>query len=120
MLLIVTYKPKEIVAQYFPTTSTDSSNLLKASKKLAWCHNPTNIYLFKVNDRNTRKRCEICSKLTIKTTKLRHSRSGVFIVNAEHISHHFPVFLDVILVFHWVKLLYFHLFRASFSSKVHS
>ena len=28
---------------------------------------PANIYLFKVNNRNTRKRCEICSKLTIKT-----------------------------------------------------
>ena len=25
---------------------------------------PVNIYLFKVNSRNTRKRCEICSKLT--------------------------------------------------------
>ena len=30
------------------------------------------IYLFKVNDRNTRKRCEICSKLTIKTPERRH------------------------------------------------
>ena len=29
--------------------------------------NPANIYLFKVNNRNTRKRCEIWSKLTIKT-----------------------------------------------------
>ena len=28
---------------------------------------PANIYLFKVNNRNTRKGCEICSKLTIKT-----------------------------------------------------
>ena len=28
---------------------------------------PANIYLFKVNDRNTRKRCEICLKLQIKT-----------------------------------------------------
>ena len=34
--------------------------------------NPTNIYLFKVNNRNTRKRCEICSKLTIKTPERRH------------------------------------------------
>ena len=31
---------------------------------------PANIYLFKVSDRNTRKRCEICLKLTIKTTIL--------------------------------------------------
>ena len=29
--------------------------------------NPANIYLFKFNNRKTRKRSEICSKLTIKT-----------------------------------------------------
>ena len=28
--------------------------------------NPAGIYLLKVNNRNTRTRCEICSKLTIK------------------------------------------------------
>ena len=28
--------------------------------------NPANINLFKVNNRNTRKRCKICLKLTIK------------------------------------------------------
>ena len=28
---------------------------------------PANIYLFKVNNRNTRKRCEMCSKLKTKT-----------------------------------------------------
>ena len=33
---------------------------------------PTDIYLFKVNNRNTRKSCEICSKLTIKTPERRH------------------------------------------------
>ena len=33
--------------------------------------NPPNIYLFKINNRNTRKRCEICSKLTIKTPEPR-------------------------------------------------
>ena len=45
-------------------------------------------YMFKVNNRNTRTRCEICSKLTIKTSERRHwRRSGVFIVNFEHISH---------------------------------
>ena len=42
-------------------------------------------YMFKVNNRNTRTRCEICSKLTIKTLERRHwRRSGVFI-NFEHI-----------------------------------
>ena len=48
--------------------------------------NQFNIYLFKVNNRNTRKRCEIWSKLTIKTPERPHwRRSGVFIVNFEHI-----------------------------------
>ena len=49
-------------------------------------HNPAGIYLLKVNNKNTRTRCELCSKLTIKTPELRHwRRSGVFIVNLEHI-----------------------------------
>ena len=33
---------------------------------------PVNIYLFKVNNRNTKKRCEVCSKLTIKTPERLH------------------------------------------------
>ena len=33
---------------------------------------PANICLFQVNNRNTRKRCEICSKLTIKILERRH------------------------------------------------
>ena len=33
--------------------------------------NPTGNYMFKVNNRNTRTRCEICSKLTIKTPERR-------------------------------------------------
>ena len=48
--------------------------------------------MFKVNKRNTRTRCETCSKLTIKTLEGHHwRRSGVFIVNFEHISHRFRV-----------------------------
>ena len=44
-----------------------------------------NIYLFKANNRNTRKSWKICSKLTIKTPELRQWRhSGVFIVNFKH------------------------------------
>ena len=54
----------------------------------------TNIYLIKVTKRNTTKRHEICSKLTIKTTEPSESlRSGAFIVNLEHISYLFLVFL---------------------------
>ena len=51
------------------------------------------IYLFKVNNRNTRTGCEICSKLIIKTPEQYHlCRSSAFIVNFEHISHLFLVF----------------------------
>ena len=43
--------------------------------------------MFKVNNRSTRTRCKICPKLTVKTPKRRHwRRSGVLIVNFEHIS----------------------------------
>ena len=52
-----------------------------------------NISLIKVKNRSTRKRCEICSKLTIKTPeRLQVRRSGVLIANSEHISHLFLAF----------------------------
>ena len=55
---------------------------------------PAGNYMFNVNDRNTRTRCEICSKLTIKTPERHHwRRSGVLIANFEHISHLVLVFL---------------------------
>ena len=82
---------------------------------------PLGIYMFKVNNRNTRTRCEICSKLALKTPeRCRHLlaqskhwkyendvwylfkvnnkytktslTSGVFIVNFEQISHIMLVF----------------------------
>ena len=54
---------------------------------------PAGIYLLKVNNKNTRTRYEICSKLTIKTSERRQwRRSGVFIVNFKHISHLVLVF----------------------------
>ena len=56
-----------------------------AYKFIGW--DPANFYLFKVNSRNTIKRCEICQ--FVNTVE---SRSGVFMVNFEHISH-FLVFL---------------------------
>ena len=46
--------------------------------------------MFKVNNKDTRTRCEIYSKLTIKTPKV--------IVNFEHISHLFLVLLLIILI----------------------
>ena len=56
-------------------------------------NNPTEIYLFQVNNANTKAMCEICSKLAIKTPERRHwRRSGAFIVNYEQISHIVLVF----------------------------
>ena len=43
---------------------------------------PVGIYLLKVNNKNTRTRCEICSKLTKKDTPC----SSVSIVNFEHVN----------------------------------
>ena len=52
------------------------------------------IYLLKVNNRNTRKKYEICSKLTTNTPERLHwNRSSVFIVNLEHTSHLILAFL---------------------------
>ena len=59
---------------------------------------PANIFLFKVNNRNTRKKCETCSKLTIKTPELDHWRRCVFIVNFGYISHLFLIFLLLTLI----------------------
>ena len=56
--------------------------------------NAANIYLFNVNNRNTRKRFKICLKLTIKTPEWRQwRRSGVFIAKFEYISHLLLAFL---------------------------
>ena len=44
--------------------------------------------MFKVINRKTKKRYEICSKLTIKISEIiinKYRRSSVFIVNFEHI-----------------------------------
>ena len=46
--------------------------------------NPTGIYLLNVNNRRTRARCKICSKLTIKIPE-RHHCFSVSIVNFEHV-----------------------------------
>ena len=55
---------------------------------------PANISLLKVNNRNTKTRCEICSKLAIKTPERLHwGRSAIFIANFEQPSDLFLVFL---------------------------
>ena len=71
-----------------------ASNLVrKITSIVEDCHLAGNC-MFKFNNRNIGTRCEICSKLTIKTPERQHwSRSGVFIVNFEYISHLVVLFL---------------------------
>ena len=85
----------------------------------AWIFCFGNIWLFRENNRNIRKRCEMYSKLTIKATKRRCSKlrimsvwrqndvsmgvnvyrspschhSGGFIANLQRISHFFLIFI---------------------------
>ena len=67
---------------------------LERRKKTILYSSPSNKYLLKIKNSNTRKRCEICSELITKTPKWRHwLLSGVFIVYFEHISHLFLVFI---------------------------
>ena len=55
---------------------------------------PDLLYPLKVNNRNIKTRCEICSKSAIKTPERRQWHlSGVFIFNFEHNSHLAIVFL---------------------------
>ena len=77
---------------------TENSKLTQKEELVLFSYFPAGICLLKGNNRNTRTRCEICSKLTIKTPERRHwRRSGVFIVDFEHISHLVLVFLRLSL-----------------------
>ena len=58
---------------------------------------PIGNYMFKINNRYTRTRCEIYSKLTLKTPGRHWHRCGVSIVNFEHISYLVLVFLLITL-----------------------
>ena len=69
-----------LLANSFPKTSNEQNHELKLHKscfkkwKVNWTGMfaygiATNISLFNVNKNNTRKRCEICSKLTIMTPR---------------------------------------------------
>ena len=59
--------------------------------------NAANIYLFKVNNRNTRKRCEICSKVNNKNTRTTSYNLNIF-------PHVFLVFLLLTLGSHFEDL----------------
>ena len=74
---------------------------------------PAGNYIFKVSYRNTRTRCEICSKLTIKTQERRQWHGfGVFDVNFEHILQLVLVFLLINIehvITDWARTLLIHL-----------
>ena len=65
------------------------NNIYFWKQKLAWnVVFQASIYLFKVNNRNTRKMQEICSNFTMRTPERRRwCRSGVVLVNFEQNSH---------------------------------
>ena len=80
------------IAKFFNNLRGNVSATLVFSKFfffLVFFKNYPSKYLFKVNNRN-RKKCEICSKLTINTPERRHY---VFIINFRHLSQLFLVFL---------------------------
>ena len=60
-------------------------------------HLPAITYLFKVNNRNTRKNCVICSKLTMKTTEQHHW----LILNKSNAESRLPRFKTPPVVIHW-------------------
>ena len=65
-------KSKQHVLLYLPLIySYGTKNMSVSLSSYTTGSNPTGIYLFKVNNRNTRKRYEICSKLTIKIPERR-------------------------------------------------
>ena len=73
-----------IVIIYCPVYDVTNFETNRSFKELSY-------HLFvEINNRNTRKKCEICSKLTIKTPE---RSSDIFIVNFEHVSHLFLVSL---------------------------
>ena len=73
-------KPKVIFYRNYKNFSNERFKSLITNKNRNF---PAGNYMFKVNNRNTRTRCEICY----------WCRSGVFIVNCEHISPLVLVFL---------------------------
>ena len=64
---------------------------------------PANTYLFTVNNRNTRKRYEVCSELMKKIPeRCQWCHPVILIVNFDHIAHLFLVFLLLKMI--WVFL----------------
>ena len=68
----------------------------KKPERGKWCHFKAILTSSNLTKKSSRKMCEICSKLAIKTLEQRQwHRSGVFLVNFGHISH---LFLSIFIV----------------------
>ena len=103
---------------------------LKSLKSINHIPTPANIYLLKVNNRNTRKRCEISSKLKIKIPERRHlakAFSAVQPIKLQNSWYPWPfsfqvgIFADrlifLILLFFWPSETYgFNSFSKNFTS----
>ena len=64
---------KETLNTILSDSNTHSSDSVSTNKKACSITLiPFRVYLFKANNRNTRARCEIYSKLTIQTPEQRH------------------------------------------------
>ena len=64
--------------------------------------------MFKVNYRNTRTVCKVCSKLTIKTLEWRHwRRSGVFIIKFERVNDSGFLLSLLVLLYFFYCLIFF-------------
>ena len=88
----------KIITVIDTTINSFSENIPKEQLHNIGSSNPTGNYMFKVNNRNTKTRCKICSKLTIKTPGGHPwCSSGVFIVDFEHVSHLVLVLLLITL-----------------------
>ena len=63
---------------------------------------PANIYLFKFNNRYTRKRFEICSKLTTTRPEQRRRHSGIFVINFEQVNVRFLIWWNLQVFTYWI------------------
>ena len=82
----LTQKHMQTCFSIYFTAFENSGTLME---RIGTDENPAGNYMFNVKNRNTRTRCEVCSKLTVKVRR----RSGVCIVNFEYISHLVLAFL---------------------------
>ena len=72
------YNNKHLIKKITFKLFEDLLNQMIAPFVLRFSANPAGSYMIKVNNRNARTRCKICSKLTIRTPEQRHWRLTYF------------------------------------------